>query len=230
MADTKNKSHYISNKESRLIAKENRKITKKLEKRKKRKNVEAEYLTEMKDSSNIIEFDNLHTYFFTDTGTVKAVNGVTFSIPAGSTVGVVGESGCGKSVTSLSTMQLVQGPTGQIVDGSIRFRTKAFRRDGKGKKIPVYETEVVDGVEVVKKDEKGKPIPIPYGLEVNTVAEKARWDGALLRRNNRKSRKESRFVRKTNLADICTKWTKKCTISPKCLWKQCVPFADGKFL
>ena len=158
MADTKNKSHYISNKESRLIAKENRKITKKLEKRKKRKNVEAEYLTEMKDSSNIIEFDNLHTYFFTDTGTVKAVNGVTFSIPAGSTVGVVGESGCGKSVTSLSTMQLVQGPTGQIVDGSIRFRTKAFRRDGKGKKIPVYETEVVDGVEVVKKDEKGKPI------------------------------------------------------------------------
>jgi peptide/nickel transport system ATP-binding protein len=158
MADTKNKSHYISNKESRLIAKENRKITKKLEKRKKRKNVEAEYLTEMKDSSNIIEFDNLHTYFFTDTGTVKAVNGVTFSIPAGSTVGVVGESGCGKSVTSLSTMQLVQGPTGQIVDGAIRFRTKAFRRDGKGKKIPVYETEVIDCVEVVKKDEKGKPI------------------------------------------------------------------------
>ena len=158
MADTKNKSHYISGKESRLIAKENRKITKKLEKRKKRKNVEAEYLTEMKDSSNIIEFDNLHTYFFTDTGVVKAVNGVTFSIPAGSTVGVVGESGCGKSVTSLSTMQLIQGPTGQIVDGSIRFRTKAFRRDGRGRKIPVYETETIDGVETVKKDEKGKPI------------------------------------------------------------------------
>ena len=158
MADTKNKSHYISGKESRLIAKENRKITKKLEKRKKRKNVEAEYLTEMKDPSNIIEFDNLHTYFFTDTGVVKAVNGVTFSIPAGSTVGVVGESGCGKSVTSLSTMQLIQGPTGQIVDGSIRFRTKAFRRDGRGRKIPVYETETIDGVETVKKDEKGKPI------------------------------------------------------------------------
>ena len=157
MAEEK-KSHYISGKESRRIAKENIKITKEFEKRKKRKCVEEEYLSEMKDPANIVEFDDLHTYFYTDTGVVKAVNGVSFSIPAGSTVGVVGESGCGKSVTSLSLMQLVQGPTGQIVDGSIRFRTCAFRRDEKGKKIPVYETEIVDGVEVVKKDAKGKPV------------------------------------------------------------------------
>ncbi len=156
--EKKDKSHYISAKESREIAKQNRAITKQLEKRKKRKNVEAEYLTEMKDPSNIIEFDNLHTYFYTDTGVVKAVNGVTFSIPEGSTVGVVGESGCGKSVTSLSLMQLVQGPSGQIVDGSIRFRTNAFRRNSMGKKIPVYETEVVDGEEIIKVDEKGSPI------------------------------------------------------------------------
>ena len=158
MAEEKKKSHYISAKESREIAKENRKITKSLEKRKKRKNVEAEYIAEMKDPANIVEFDNLHTYFYTDTGVVKAVNGVTFSIPEGATVGVVGESGCGKSVTSLSLMQLVQGPSGQIVDGSIRFRTNAFRRDVNGKKIPVYETETVDGVEVIQKDNKGKPI------------------------------------------------------------------------
>ncbi len=158
MAEEKKKSHYISAKESRKIAKENVRITKDFEKKKKRKNIEAEYVTEMRDPKNIVEFDNLHTYFYTDTGVVKAVNGVTFSIPAGSTVGVVGESGCGKSVTSLSLMQLVQGPSGQIVDGSIRFRTNAFRRDEKGKKIPVYETEIVDGVETVKKDEKGKPI------------------------------------------------------------------------
>ncbi len=158
MADKKQKSHYISGKESRKIGKQNRKITRVLEKRKKRKNVEAEYVAEMKDPANIIEFDNLHTYFYTDTGVVKAVNGVTFSIPEGSTVGVVGESGCGKSVTSLSLMQLVQGPSGQIVDGSIRFRTSAFCRDSAGKKIPVYETETVDGVEVQKKNEKGKPI------------------------------------------------------------------------
>lgn len=158
MAEEKKNSHYISAKESRRIAKENVKITKQFEKRKKRKNVEAEYLSQMKDDKNIIEFDDLHTYFYTDTGVVKAVNGVTFSIPAGSTVGVVGESGCGKSVTSLSLMQLVQGPSGQIVSGSIRFRTNAFRRDEKGKKIPVYETEIVDGVETLKLDEKGKPI------------------------------------------------------------------------
>ena len=158
MSEKKKKSHYLSGRESRKIARNNRKVTKKFEQEKKRKDVEAEYLTQMKDPKNIIEFDDLHTYFFTDTGTVKAVNGVTFSIPAGSTVGVVGESGCGKSVTSLSLMQLVQGPSGQSVSGSIRFRTNAFRRDEKGKKIPAYETETVDGQTVVKKDKKGKPI------------------------------------------------------------------------
>ncbi|MBO5335184.1 MAG: ABC transporter ATP-binding protein [Clostridia bacterium] len=134
---------------------ENAKAIKYYEKRKKRKVVEAEFLTEMKDEKNVIEFENLHTYFFSDAGVVKAVNGVTFSIPAGSTVGVVGESGCGKSVTSLSLMQLVQGPSGQIVDGSIRFKTNAFKLDENGKKIPVYELNE-DGS--VKTDEKGKPV------------------------------------------------------------------------
>ena len=158
MAEEKKKSHYISAKESRKIAKENLKITKVLEKEKKRKKPESEYLTEMKDPKNIIEFDDLHTYFYTDAGVVKAVNGVSFSIPTGSTAGVVGESGCGKSVTSLSLMRLVQGPSGQITSGSIRFRTNAFRRDKFGRKIPVYETEEVNGENVVKKNAKGKPI------------------------------------------------------------------------
>ncbi len=158
MAEEKKKSHYISAKESRKIAKENLKITKVLEKEKKRKKPESEYLTEMKDPKNIIEFDDLHTYFYTDAGVVKAVNGVSFSIPTGSTVGVVGESGCGKSVTSLSLMRLVQGPSGQITSGSIRFRTNAFRRDKLGRKIPVYETEEINGETVIKKNAKGKPI------------------------------------------------------------------------
>ncbi|MGN0518375.1 MAG: ABC transporter ATP-binding protein [Acutalibacteraceae bacterium] len=78
----------------------------------------------MKNPDNILEIDNLHTYFFTDIGTVKSVNGVSFEIPKGKTVGVVGESGCGKSVTSLSVLQLVQRPQGQIVDGEIRFNGK----------------------------------------------------------------------------------------------------------
>ena len=155
MAEEKKKSHYISAKESRRIAKENVKITRAFEKDKKRKKPESEYLTEMKDPKNIIEFDNLHTYFYTDAGVVKAVNGVSFSIPAGSTVGVVGESGCGKSVTSLSLMRLVQGPSGQITDGSIRFRTNAFTLDKNGKKIPVYETDAQGNVVT---DEKGKPV------------------------------------------------------------------------
>jgi peptide/nickel transport system ATP-binding protein len=113
---------YLSSRESRRIAKENRKITNELEKRYKRKNVpESEYLTEMKDPRNVLEIDDLHTYFFTDVGTAKAVDGVTFEVPQGKTVGVVGESGCGKSVTSLSVMQLLQRPQGQIVGGSIRI-------------------------------------------------------------------------------------------------------------
>lgn len=113
---------YLSAKESRRISKENRRITSKLEKQRKRKNVpESEYLTTMKNSENAVEFDNLHTYFFTDAGTVKSVDGVSFEVPIGKTVGVVGESGCGKSVTSLSLMQLIQRPQGQVVEGEIRL-------------------------------------------------------------------------------------------------------------
>ena len=113
---------YLSAKESRRISKANRKITNAFEKQHKRKNVpESEYLTQMHDPNNAVEFDNLHTYFFTDAGTVKSVDGVTFNIPIGKTVGVVGESGCGKSVTSLSLMQLLQRPQGQIVEGEIRL-------------------------------------------------------------------------------------------------------------
>ena len=118
----KNKEGYLSAKESRRISRENRRITNELEKKRKRKNVpESEYLTAMHDTDNALEIENLHTYFFTDAGTVKSVDGVTFDVPKGKTVGVVGESGCGKSVTSLSIMQLVQRPQGQIVDGEIRL-------------------------------------------------------------------------------------------------------------
>ena len=113
---------YLSASESRRISRENRKITNQYEKKRKRKNVpESEYLTQMRDPNNMVEFDNLHTYFFTDTGVVHSVDGVTFEVPIGKTVGVVGESGCGKSVTSLSLMQLLQRPQGQVVDGEIRL-------------------------------------------------------------------------------------------------------------
>ena len=135
---------YLSAKESRRIAKENRKITNELEKKRKRKNVpESEYLTQMHDPNNAVEFDDLHTYFFTDAGTVKSVDGVSFEVPIGKTVGVVGESGCGKSVTSLSLMQLVQRPQGQIVSGEIRLNLgdKAYEVS----KVPTEKMQSIRG-------------------------------------------------------------------------------------
>ena len=93
----KKDQNYLSARESRRISRENRKITNGFEKMHKRKNVpESEFLTQMKDPGNVVEFDNLHSYFFTDIGAVKAVDGVSFEVPIGKTVGVVGESGCGK--------------------------------------------------------------------------------------------------------------------------------------
>ena len=121
-SNKKKDQNYISGRESRRISRENRKITKELEKKRERKHVDpSEYTAQMHDPNNVLEVDNLHTYFFTDIGTVKSVDGVSFDVPVGKTVGIVGESGCGKSVTSLSIMQLVQRPTGQIVEGEIRF-------------------------------------------------------------------------------------------------------------
>ena len=118
----KKKSSYISAKESRRITRFNRRVTKKLEADRANANKDPKlYTTKMRDENNVVEFDNVCTYFFTDVGTVKAVDGVSFDIPKCSTVGVVGESGCGKSVTSLSLMQLLQRPNGQTVGGEIRF-------------------------------------------------------------------------------------------------------------
>ncbi len=72
-------------------------------------------------AENLLEVNNLKTYFFTRGGVVKAVDDVTFVMKAGQTLGVVGESGCGKSVTALSVMRLVATPPGKIVGGEINF-------------------------------------------------------------------------------------------------------------
>ncbi|HET8741411.1 MAG TPA: ATP-binding cassette domain-containing protein, partial [Gaiella sp.] len=68
----------------------------------------------------LLEVEDLRTYFKTREGEVHAVDGVSFEVEQGSVLGIVGESGCGKSVTSLSIMGLVQSP-GRIVSGSIHF-------------------------------------------------------------------------------------------------------------
>lgn len=157
----KDDPHYISGKEARRIARENFKITREYEKKKRRRIDEKEYLSEMKDDNNILEIDNLHTYFFTDAGVAKSVDGVSFEVPKRSVVGVVGESGCGKSVTSLSVMQLVQAPQGQIVEGSIRFSSQDYKRGEDGKPIIVWEYEEkgasVPATEPVL-DKNGKPV------------------------------------------------------------------------
>ena len=134
---------YLTGREIRAIAKANAKEIRRLEAYKNRKADEAEFLTEMKDPDNILEIDGLHTYFYTEQGVVKAVNGVSYNVPKHSVVGVVGESGCGKSVTSMSVMRLIQGPTGQIADGSIRFQSKDFKRDQKGNPIKDEEGNFV---------------------------------------------------------------------------------------
>ena len=117
--NTKKNANYISARESRAIARENRKITQEIEKKRNRKHIpEEEYVTKMKNPENCVEFDNVQTYFFTDIGTVKSVDGVSFDVPQGKTVGIVGESGCGKSMTSLSIMRLIEKP-GKIEGGEI---------------------------------------------------------------------------------------------------------------
>lgn len=146
--------NYLTGKEIRKIVKENSKVMRSLEKYKNRRAPESEFVTEMKSENNILEIDDLNTYFFTDQGVVKAVHGVSFDIPKNATVGVVGESGCGKSVTSMSVMRLIQGPTGQIYSGSIRFTSKDYVRDKRG-----------NPKKFITKDENGKVTNVEYKTE-----------------------------------------------------------------
>jgi len=140
-------SIHLTARESARISSENRRITNAIEKARNRKNVpQNEYTAVMRDPNNVVEFDNVHTYFFTDIGTVKAVDGVTFDIPKGKTVGVVGESGCGKSVTALSLMQLVQRPQGQTVEGEIRFNGEEMVYDVV--KTPTDQMEKIRGAQI----------------------------------------------------------------------------------
>jgi len=77
-----------------------------------------------KEAKKLIDVNDLKTYFYTEDGVVRAVDGVDFEIYPGETLGIVGESGCGKSVTSLSIMRLIESPPGKIAGGSIMFDGK----------------------------------------------------------------------------------------------------------
>ena len=71
--------------------------------------------------SNLLEVRNLSTHFFTQDGVVKAVNGVSYNVDGGETLALVGESGCGKTVSALSILRLIQDPPGKIISGEIMF-------------------------------------------------------------------------------------------------------------
>ncbi|MCF8533178.1 MAG: ABC transporter ATP-binding protein [Reyranella sp.] len=85
-------------------------------------------------AQTILQVDNLQTHFFTAVGTVRAVDGVSYALKAGETLGVVGESGCGKSVSALSILRLVANPPGRIVGGRIEFEGRNL--------LEVSETEM----------------------------------------------------------------------------------------
>lgn len=169
--DKKNNINYISAKESHKISKQNYKITRDLEKKRAQMTAD-DYMTEMKDKNNVVEFDDLHTYFYTDIGVVKAVDGVSFDIPQGKTVGVVGESGCGKSVMSLSLMQLVQRPQGQIVSGAIRFNDGEEAYDIA--KMPVEMMQRIRGnkISMIFQEPMTSLNPVfRIGMQINEVIE-----------------------------------------------------------
>jgi oligopeptide transport system ATP-binding protein len=90
----------------------------------------------------LLEVENLRTHFFTREGAVKAVDGVSFSVEAGRTLGIVGESGCGKSVTALSLMGLIPKPPARIVEGSVTFQGRDLTA------LPERELEDVRGREM----------------------------------------------------------------------------------
>ena len=102
----------------------------------------------------ILEVKNLKTHFFTDKGVVQAVKGVSFSLANGETLGIVGESGCGKSVTASSIMQLIKSPPGKIVDGEIIFRRQKRR---------------AETIDIVQLDPKGVEMRSIRGGEISMI-------------------------------------------------------------
>ena len=108
------------------------------------------------DASPLLSVRNLKTYFVQDEGTVRAVDGVSFDVAPGATLGIVGESGCGKSVTARSILRIVDRP-GRIVDGEILFR----RRVSNGAAAPI--------VDLAKLDANGSEMRAIRGAEIALI-------------------------------------------------------------
>lgn len=131
---------------------------------------------------SLLEIKDLKTYFDTDRGLVKAVEGVTFHINPGETLGVVGESGCGKSVTALSVMRLLPKPIGRIAGGSILFKgedltkaSEARMRQIRGNKISMIFQEPMTSLNPVLTIgfQIMEPLMLHQGMDSKEAKEKA---------------------------------------------------------
>jgi peptide/nickel transport system ATP-binding protein len=129
--------------------------------------------------TSVLEVRDLVTEFATEAGTVRAVDGVSFDIPARGTLGVVGESGCGKSVTALSIMRLVTSPPGRIASGTIRYGDRDLLQ------LPAAEMRAIRGNRIAMIFQE----PMTSLNPVFTVGDQI---GEAVRLHQRKSRKEGR--------------------------------------
>ena len=134
-------------------------------------------------NNNILEIKNLHTYFYTDSGVIKSVDGVDIELREGTTLGIVGESGSGKSVTALSVMRLLMGTTGKVAEGEILFEGRDLtklddeeRRKMRGEKISMIFQEPMTSLNPVMKigDQITECI-----LMHNNISKQEAWDKAV---------------------------------------------------
>ena len=134
-------------------------------------------------NNNILEIKNLHTYFYTDSGVIKSVDGVDIELREGTTLGIVGESGSGKSVTALSVMGLLMGTTGKVAEGEILFEGRDLtklddeeRRKVRGEKISMIFQEPMTSLNPVMKigDQITECI-----LMHNNISKQEAWDKAV---------------------------------------------------
>jgi len=134
-------------------------------------------------SGNVIEVKDLKTYFFTSRGVVKAVDGVSFRLKEGETLGLVGESGCGKSITCLSILRLVPRPAGRIVSGEIIFdgenllsKSEKEMRHIRGRRISMILQDPMTSLNPVLTigDQVAEPVRIHQNLDKIMVREKVK--------------------------------------------------------
>ena len=130
----------------------------------------------------LLEIEDLRTYFFTRDGLVRAVDGVSLGVRPGETLGVVGESGCGKSVTSLSILRLIPEPPGRVVSGAIRFEgrdllklSEGEMRDIRGNEISMIFQEPMTSLNPVLTVSRqiSETLMLHQGLDAKAAAEKA---------------------------------------------------------